>query len=99
MSEKQGNGICLFCYNNEELDYAKFAILASQYAKKQLDMPVTLITDDGTLEWMKQSNDKSLVESSFDNVIIDGRLGSYKYWDMHHCIAKALSVFESKFKH
>lgn len=72
MSQKQGNGICLFCYNNEELDYAKFAILASQYAKKQLNMPVTLITDDGTLEWMNNSHDKDLIESSFDNIIIDG---------------------------
>ena len=38
----------MFCYNNEQLDYIKFAILAASYAKKSMDnIDVTLITDDG----------------------------------------------------
>ena len=46
MSEKQGNGICMFVYNNEQLDYTKFSIVAALYAKHHMNnIPVTLITD------------------------------------------------------
>ena len=55
MSDKQGKGICLFCYNNEQLDYSRFALLSAVYAKKQLGLPVTIITDDGTQDWMEQN--------------------------------------------
>ena len=30
------------------------------------------------------------------SIIFGGRLGNYKYWDMHHTIAAALSVFDQK---
>ena len=71
MSEKQGNGICLFCYNNEQLDYSKFAMLASTYAKKHLDLPVTLITDDGTKDWMEQNHSQDEIDACFDLMVID----------------------------
>ncbi|MAI03248.1 MAG: hypothetical protein CMQ75_01800 [Gammaproteobacteria bacterium] len=71
MSEKQGNGICLFCYNNEQLDYSKFAMLASTYAKKHLDLPVTLITDDGTKDWMEQNHSHDEIDACFDLMILD----------------------------
>ena len=33
------------------------------------------------------------------NVIISGRLGDYKYYDMHQTIARALEVYDTKIKH
>ena len=72
MSEKTGNGICLFCYNNDQLDYTRFAILAAKYAKMNLnDMSITLITDDGTKGWLEENFKEKLVDSLFDNIIID----------------------------
>tara|TARA_B100000941_G_C28482380_1_gene542955 strand:+ start:29 stop:925 length:897 start_codon:yes stop_codon:yes gene_type:complete len=76
MSDKTGNGICLFCYNNEQLDYSRFAILAALYAKKQLDLPVTLITDDGTNEWMISQQKKKLLSKAFDTTIISEHNGN-----------------------
>lgn len=32
------------------------------------------------------------------NLIVGGRLGSYKYWDMHHAMAIALGTFDKKVK-
>ena len=71
MSEKKGNGICMFCYNNQQLDYLKFALLAASYAKRSMDnIDITLITDDGTVTWMEQSHDQALIEKTFDQVLI-----------------------------
>ncbi|MBT5855646.1 UDP-galactopyranose mutase [bacterium] len=32
------------------------------------------------------------------NLVVGGRLGSYRYWDMHHAIAAALAAFETQVK-
>ena len=71
MSEKQGNGIVLFCYNNDQLDYTRFAIVAATYARKQLKLPVSIITDDGTKGWMEETHSKELLDATFDKFIID----------------------------
>ena len=71
MSEKQGNGICMFCYNNEQLDYGKFAILAATYAKKQIGLPVTIITDTGSKDYLYEKRGAELVDSIIDNFVID----------------------------
>ena len=34
-----------------------------------------------------------------ENLIISGRLGDYKYYDMHHTINMALELFEDVIKH
>ena len=33
-----------------------------------------------------------------NNIIVGGRLGDYKYYDMHHTIGKALELYETKIK-
>ena len=70
MLEKQGNGVVLFCYNNEPLDYTRFAILAATYARKQLKL-LSIITDDGTKGWMEETHSKELLDATFDKFIID----------------------------
>ena len=48
-------GVCFFAYNNDQLDYVSMAITAALYVKKYLKLPVALITDEGTEQWLEQS--------------------------------------------
>jgi len=41
---------------------------------------------------------RRMAELEFPNIIFGGRLGSYKYLDMHMAIASALTLFENKIK-
>lgn len=71
MSDKQGNGVVMFCYNNEQLDYTKFAIIAARHVKRNMPgIPVALITDDGTKGWLLESHDKKVVDDAFDDFVI-----------------------------
>ena len=62
-------GVCFFAYNNEQIDYIKLAMLASKYVKQHLDVPVTVITDAGSLSWAKQSLKDYKLEDWFDNIV------------------------------
>jgi hypothetical protein len=62
-------GILLFAHNNEQIDYGKMAYITAKFAKKNLDVPVSLVTDTGTIAWMKE-NDNLIIEDVFDKVII-----------------------------
>jgi len=69
---KKGNGICMFAYNNEQLDYVKFAYVCAQFVKRNMkNNQVALITDDGSYGWMKQSIGEKNVDAVFDYVVID----------------------------
>lgn len=63
-------GIVIIAHNNREIDYAKMAIISAKFAKKNLALPVSLITDESTLDWMKTSGTGSFAESLFDSIII-----------------------------
>jgi dipeptidyl aminopeptidase/acylaminoacyl peptidase len=69
--EKPVRGVCMFAYNNEQIDYIKLAVLASAHVKKHLGLPVCLITDSGTDNWMSQSLDQSTIDRSFDFIVLD----------------------------
>jgi hypothetical protein len=45
------------------------AMIAGGLAKKNLQVPVSLVTDSSTIEWMKESNIFSQVESVFEHII------------------------------
>ena len=63
-------GICMFAYNNEQLDYGQFSLLAAKQAKQYLDVPVCLITDNGTWSWLTQNHGEHLVDQFIDEVVI-----------------------------
>lgn len=63
-------GVCMFAYNNEQIDYIKLAILAASHVKLNLGLPVCLITDEGTWEWANESQKTSLLKTCFDKVVI-----------------------------
>ena len=50
------NGILIFAHNNREVDYGLLAVISGGLAKKHLDVPVSLVTDHSTKEWLIESN-------------------------------------------
>lgn len=62
------NGILIFAHNNKEIDYGQMAYISASYAKKNLKVPVSLVTDSGTLQYMEKTN-KSFLEI-FDKIIL-----------------------------
>lgn len=62
-------GVLIFAQNSEKVDYSLTALIAGGLAKKNLNVPVSLATDEDTIKWMKQSNiyEKSL--EVFDRII------------------------------
>ena len=60
-------GICFFAYNNDQIDYVKLATIAASYAKRQLGKPVCLITDAGSMAWLKESQPKHIIDSCFND--------------------------------
>jgi hypothetical protein len=63
-------GVCFFAYNNDQLDYVKMATAAARYVKKNLKLPVCLITDEGSEGWLEQSQPKKLIKEVFDYIVI-----------------------------
>jgi len=62
-------GALIFAHNNRDIDYAYMAMLAARLAKKNLGIPVSLVTDPSTLEWAKISNNYEQLVSTFDKII------------------------------
>lgn len=65
------NGIIIFAYNSRKVDYAKISLISASLAKKNLGMPVSLITDESTIKWMEESKIYSLAKKIFDKIIVD----------------------------
>jgi hypothetical protein len=63
-------GVLIFAHNNRDIDYALMAIVAGGLAKKNLGVPVSLVTDETTIHWMKESNSYQRAESIFDKIIL-----------------------------
>ena len=69
MQEIPQRGVCFFAYNNEQIDYVELATLAALYVKEYLNLPVCLITDEGSDAWLQQSK-PDLVNKCFDYIVI-----------------------------
>jgi len=66
-------GILIYAHNNRTLDYALMSLISGGLAKKNLNVPVSLVTDPSTVEWMKESNIFEKAMSVFENLIIIDR--------------------------
>ena len=62
-------GALIFAHNNRDIDYAYMAMLSARLAKKNLGIPVSLVTDPSTLEWTKTANTYEQLYSTFDKII------------------------------
>lgn len=66
-------GALIFAHNNRNVDYALLSIISGGLAKKNLNVPVSLATDDSTIKWMKESKIFKKAEELFDKIIIVDR--------------------------
>jgi len=62
-------GVLIFAHNNPNVDYGLMAIIAGGLAKKNLNLPVSLVTDKWTIAWMKETNTWEKANSIFDKII------------------------------
>ena len=67
---KDKQGVCFFVYNNEQIDYVELAMIAARYVKKYLDLPVCIMTDQGTYNWMIESQTEEDIDYVFDYIKI-----------------------------
>jgi hypothetical protein len=66
-------GVLIFAHNSRDVDYALMSIVAGSLAKQHLNVPVSLVTDKSTIDWLKESNQYSKAESLFDQIILVDR--------------------------
>lgn len=63
-------GILIFAHNNRDVDYALMSCIAGGLAKKSLKLPVSLVTDVSTVNWMLESKIKDKADVIFDKIIV-----------------------------
>lgn len=75
------NGALIFAHNNRDVDYALMSIISGGLAKKHLKIPVSLVSDQSTIQWMKESGSYERAESLFDQIILTDRIdeGNTRY--------------------
>lgn len=80
-----------------EFGHQKHTIVTKEYSSewKKGDEAYYPINDSKNTELYKKYKEQS---KEFQNVIFGGRLGKYKYFDMHQVIAAALKAVEKEFK-
>ena len=62
-------GIVIFAHNNRQIDYGKIALANACTIKDSMsNNNVTLITDDGTANWLYKEYSKEFVDSKFDQI-------------------------------
>lgn len=66
-------GILMFAHNSRDIDYALMSIISAGLANKNLRLPVSLITDQSTVDWMESSNIYYNAKKIFDRIIITDR--------------------------
>ncbi len=66
-------GILIYAHNNRSVDYALMAIISGGLAKKNLNVPASLVTDPSTVEWMRTSGSLNTASQIFENIIIVSR--------------------------
>ena len=70
-TKKEGTGVCFFAYNNEKIDYIRLAHIAASYVKKNMKNNSTcLVTDEGSIGWIKESIDSEWHDEVFDHIVI-----------------------------
>lgn len=61
-------GVLLFAHNNQEIDYILQAVVCAKFIEKNLNVPVSVVTDQGSLEWLEKTNPE--YKDVFDQIIL-----------------------------
>lgn len=67
------NGVVIAVFNNREIDYARISLISGFLAKTNLKVPVSMITDQSTVDWMAESKIYDMAKGIFDKLIITER--------------------------
>ncbi len=59
-------GVLMIAHNNPEIDYGQMALINGLLVKANLKVPICLVSDDGTINWLKQVHGEQLVNQVFD---------------------------------
>ncbi len=79
-----------------ERDYTKsHTLIIKEYSLSDNNNPYYPISDEHNKKILKKYQEKA---ATLEKVIIGGRLGDYKYYDMHHTIEKALYTYNTRIK-
>lgn len=63
-------GVLIFAFNNRDVDYARLSLISGYLAKINLNVPVSIVTDESTIEWMKNSSVYNYLERLCDKIIV-----------------------------
>jgi hypothetical protein len=63
-------GALIFAHNNRDIDYALMSLISGGLVKKHLEVPVSLVTDESTIAWMKTSKIYDSAVKLFDQIIL-----------------------------
>jgi len=63
------NGVLIFAHNSPFIDYGTLAIISGGLAKKNLKVPASLVTDSGTLSWLKTAGLEKKLNDVFEKII------------------------------
>jgi hypothetical protein len=61
-------GVLMFAHNNQEIDYGMMAYVSARYVEKYLKVPVCLVTDSGTVNWLDKTNPN--LKNIFDKIVL-----------------------------
>lgn len=73
------NGVLIFAHNSQHVDYALMSVISGNLAKKYLKVPVSLVVDKLTVEWMIKSNIYEFAREIFDQLILIDRNKTNNY--------------------
>lgn len=76
-------GILIFAHNNRDIDYALMSMISGGLAKKYLQVPVSLVTDSSTVEWMNTSGSYAIAQQVFDKIILTDKPSSDNFRKLH----------------
>lgn len=72
-------GAIIFAHNSRKVDYSLMALISGGLVKKHLKVPVSLITDQSTVDWMKSNSSFDIAEDIFENIIFTDRPDTDNY--------------------
>lgn len=91
-------GALMYAHNNHEIDYIKIACANALMVRKNINVPVTLVTDSGTLLWGKKSLGEEFIHSCFENIIeidLDYSFKNYKLYSDTSYSSKKLEFYNA----
>lgn len=63
-------GILVYAHNSRSVDYGLMATISAGLAKQHLNVPASLVTDEFTVSWMKESKLYETAAEVFEHIIV-----------------------------